>query len=141
MKKATLLLTLILISTIGFSQNKIGGNDPIEGIDIIIRNNPASRPIPNPENDPLIDQINKLELEYLNLKAIEIQNSFANQDLSKLKTKEEVFKAYIKYLETVKKHNGIEGVIEILDRKKERVSPEKPMNEKETMILKEKKKQ
>ncbi|MCH3884902.1 hypothetical protein [Tenacibaculum aquimarinum] len=42
--------------------------------------------------------MNKLEFEYLNLKANEIQNSFAKQDLSKLKTKEEVYKAYIAYL-------------------------------------------
>ena len=141
MKKATLLLTLILISTIGFSQNKIGGNPPIEGIDIIIRKNPASKPLPNPGNAPLIDQINKLEFEYLNLKAIEIQNNFAKQDLSKLKTKEDVYKAYINYLSKIKKQKGIEGIVEILERKKERASPDKPMNEKEKMILKEKKKQ
>ncbi|MCI2229803.1 hypothetical protein MC378_11550 [Polaribacter sp. MSW13] len=130
MKKATLLLTLILIATIGFSQNKIGGNDSIKGIDIIIRKNPASRPLPNPGNDPLIDQINKLELEYLNLKAIEIQNSFAKQDLSKLKTQEEVFKAYVKYLSKLKKQKGIEGVIEILEKKKERVRQGIPVKEK-----------
>lgn len=39
-----------------------------------------------------------LELEYLNLKTNQIQNSFAKQDLSKQKTKEEVYKAYIAYL-------------------------------------------
>jgi len=99
MKKATLLLALILISTIGFSQNKIGGDDPIPGIDIIIKKNPGSKPITNPENNPLIDEVNKLELEYLNLKAKEVQYEFGNQDFSKLKTKDEVFKEYITYLQ------------------------------------------
>ena len=98
MKKATLLLALLLISTIGFSQNKIGGNDPISGIDIIIKENPASRPIINTGNDPLIDEMNRLEYDYLNLKAKEVQNGFANQDLTKLKTKDETFKEYIAYL-------------------------------------------
>jgi len=99
MKKATLLLALILISAIGFSQNKIGGNDPIEGIDIIIKKNPGSKPIINTENNPLIDEVNKLELEYLNLKAKEVQYGFGNQDFTKLKTKDEVFKEYIAYLQ------------------------------------------
>ena len=98
MKKGILLLVLLFITTLGFSQNKIGGDDPIPGIDIIIKKNPASKPLPNPENDPLIDQMNKLEFEYLNLKAKEVQYGFANQDLSKLKTKDEVFKEYIAYL-------------------------------------------
>ena len=98
MKKATLLLVLLFITTLGFSQNKIGGNDPIDGIDIIIKEDPGSRPLPNPGNDPLIEQMNKLEFEYLNLKASQVQNEFANKDLTKLKTKEEIYKAYIAYL-------------------------------------------
>ncbi|TXD49299.1 hypothetical protein [Polaribacter sp. IC073] len=98
MKKKTLLLILILVSTFVFSQNKQGGNDLISGIDIIIKKNPGSQPIVNKENNPLISQINKSEFEYLNLKAREVQNNFAKQDLSKLKTKEEVLKAYITYL-------------------------------------------
>ena len=65
MKKATVLLALILISTIGFSQNKIGGNDPIPGIDIIIKKNPGSKPIVNTENNPLITQANDLKEIYL----------------------------------------------------------------------------
>ena len=141
MKKGTLLLVLLFISTLGFSQNKIGGNTPVEGIDIILKEALGSLPLPNPGNDPLIDQMNKLEFEYLNLKANEIQNSFAKQDLSKLKTKEDVFKAYIKYLSKVNKHNGNAEIMEILERQKERVRPEEPKNEKETMILKEEKKQ
>jgi hypothetical protein len=98
MKKVTLLFALLFISTIGFSQNKIGGNDPIAGIDIILKKDPSSKPIINTENNPLIDEVNKLELEYLNLKAKEVQYGFGNQDLSKLKTKDEVFKEYITYL-------------------------------------------
>jgi hypothetical protein len=98
MKKGILLLVLLFITTLGFSQNKIGGNDPIPGIDIIIKKNPGSQPLPNPGNDLLIDQMNKLEFEYLNLKAKEVQYGFGNQDLSKLKTKDEVFKEYIAYL-------------------------------------------
>ena len=98
MKKATLLLVLLFITTLGFSQNKIGGDDPIPGIDIIIKKDPGSQPLPNPGNDPLIEQMNKLEFEYLNLKASQIQNEFANKDLTKLKTKEEIYKAYIAYL-------------------------------------------
>jgi len=98
MKNVTLLLALLLISTIAFSQNKIGGDDPIPGIDIIIKKNPGSKPLPNPEKDPLIDQMNILEFEYLNLKANQVQNEFANNDLTKLKTKEEIYKAYIAYL-------------------------------------------
>ena len=65
MKNVTLLLALLLISTIGFSQNKIGGDDPIEGIDIIIKDIPRSKPIVNTEKNPLIDRINKLEEIYL----------------------------------------------------------------------------
>ncbi|WP_233900511.1 hypothetical protein [Tenacibaculum piscium] len=98
MKKGILLLVLLFITTLGFSQNKIGGNDPIPGIDIIIKKNPGSKPIANPGNEPLIDQMNKLEFEYLNLKAREVQYGFANQDLSKLKTQDEIFKEYIVYL-------------------------------------------
>ena len=106
MKNGILVLGMILISTLGFSQNKMGGNDPIEGIDIIIKKNPGSKPIVNTENNPLIDQINKLEVAYLNLKAKEVQNNFAEKDLSKLKTKDEVFKAYIAHLSMkIKKAN------------------------------------
>ena len=107
MRNATLLLALILISTTGFSQNKIGGNDPIGGIDIIIKKNPGSQPIINTGNNPLIDEINKLELEYLNLKAKEVQYNFGAQDLSKLKTRDEVFKEYISYLKKVLKSEKI----------------------------------
>jgi hypothetical protein len=64
MKKGILLLVLLFITTLGFSQNKIGGNDPISGIDIIVKKNPGSKPLPNPGNDLLIDQINKLEFEF-----------------------------------------------------------------------------
>lgn len=42
--------------------------------------------------------MNILEFEYLNLKANQVQNEFANNDLTKLKTKEEIYKAYIAYL-------------------------------------------
>ena len=98
MIKVILVLGVVLISSFGFSQNKIGGNDPIKGIDIIIKKDPGSQPISNTENNPLIDQINKLESEYLNLKAKEAHNNFAKKDLSKLKTKDEVFKAYIAHL-------------------------------------------
>lgn len=62
MKKRTLLLVLLFISTLGFSQNKQGGNDPMPGIDIIIKRDPGSQSIQNPNKDALIDQINKLEL-------------------------------------------------------------------------------
>ncbi|AUC85413.1 hypothetical protein CW731_08980 [Polaribacter sp. ALD11] len=99
MKKIILLLAPILISTLGFSQNKIGGNDPITGIDIIIKEDPGSQRTVNAENNPLITEINKLEFEYLNMKAREIQYGFANQDVSKLKTKNEVLKAYIAYIQ------------------------------------------
>ncbi|MCH3884903.1 hypothetical protein [Tenacibaculum aquimarinum] len=40
MKKGILLLVLLFITTLGFSQNKIGGDDPIPGIDIIIKKTP-----------------------------------------------------------------------------------------------------
>jgi hypothetical protein len=36
---------LLFMSTLGFSQNKIGGSDPISGIDIIIKTNPGSKRI------------------------------------------------------------------------------------------------
>ncbi|TYC07974.1 hypothetical protein ES677_14695 [Bizionia gelidisalsuginis] len=102
MKKATLLLTLLLISTFGFSQNKgIAESQMVldsNSIDTIVKDQ-DNKPIPIPEKGTLIDQMNKLELEYMNLKANEVQNSFAKQDLSKLKTKEEVFQMYIAYLE------------------------------------------
>ena len=116
MKKATLLLVLLFISTLGFSQTN---DDPIHGIDAILKrgvqdNNSQKKQgdpnankydlvtdlyqIINTENNPLIDQINKLELEYLNLKAKQVQYGFANQNLSELKTKDEVFEAYVAYL-------------------------------------------
>lgn len=117
MKKETLLVVLLFISTLGFSQTDA---DPIPGIDTILKrdgqdNNSQKKQgdpnahkyhfdtdlyqIMNPENDPLIDQINKLEFEYLSLKAKQVHYGFANQDLMELKTKEEVFKAYVAYLE------------------------------------------
>ena len=95
MIKVILVLGVVLISSFGFSQNKIGGNDPIKGIDIIIKKDPGSQPISNTENNPLIDQINKLESEYLNLKAKEAHNNFAKKDLSKLKTQKTKFLKHI----------------------------------------------
>ncbi|MDV7188617.1 hypothetical protein R3X25_15145 [Lutibacter sp. TH_r2] len=106
MKKATLLLTLLLISNIGISQNKQGGSDPISGIDIIIKKDPASKPIINTDNNPWIDKVNKLELEYLNLKAREIQQNFSKQDLSSLKTKDDVLKVYANFLQRAIKHKS-----------------------------------
>jgi type III secretory pathway component EscR len=99
MKNVTLLLTLFLISAFGFTQTKQSIDDPNSGIDIIVKRNLANQPIKNPKNNPLIDQINKLESEYLNLKAKEVQQKFSKQDFSNLKTRDEVLKVYIKYLE------------------------------------------
>lgn len=115
MKKATLLIVLILISTIGFSQNKIGGDDPISGIDIIIKKNPGSKPIVNTGNNPLIDEINKLEFQYLNLKANEIHDSFKTEFYrieghqgKEFKSENDVFKAYISYLKKrISKQSGV----------------------------------
>lgn len=95
MKKILFLFAFTLFSTTAFSQ--IDGSDPNSGIDII-KVNPASKPIINTDNNPLIDEINRLTLEYLNLKAKEIQHEFFSQDLSKLKTKDDVFEGYIAYL-------------------------------------------
>ena len=95
MKKILFLFAFTLVSTTAFSQ--IDGSDPNSGIDII-KVNPASKPIINTDNNPLIDEINRLTLEYLNLKAKEIQHEFVSQDLSKLKTKDDVFEGYIAYL-------------------------------------------
>lgn len=93
MKKNTLLLALLIVSSLGFSQDKSNIDDAF------LRRFPSiSQPLINLENITLIDKTNTLEREYLNLKAKEVQSEFANQDLSKLKTKDEVFKAYIAYL-------------------------------------------
>lgn len=129
MKKSFLLLVLLFISTLGFSQIKV---DSITGVDLILKrdvqdNNSqmkqgdlntnkydldtALHQIKNAENNPLIDEINKLELEYLNLIAKQVQYGFADQNLSELKTKDEVFKAYVAYL-------------------KEKISVEKPKTQK-----------
>lgn len=59
--------------------------------------NPFPRPKPNHSN-PLIDEINKLENEYLNLKAKKVHAEFTNKDLTKLKTQDEVFQQYIAHL-------------------------------------------
>jgi hypothetical protein len=108
MKKATLLLALILISTIGFSQNKQGGNDPISGIDIIVKclcPEPPdcmcenSKPqIPNPTNDPLIVEINALEYKYRGLRAKQIRVEF-NSTLKENINKESVLKKYASFLQ------------------------------------------
>lgn len=129
MKKAILLLVLLFISTIGFSQINV---DSIPGIDTILKrdvqdNNSQKKlsdlnarefdlgadyqQIKNTENNPLIDEINTIELEYLNLIAKQVQYGFADQNLSELKTKDEVFKAYVAYL-------------------KEKISVEKPKTQK-----------
>ncbi|AUC84253.1 hypothetical protein CW731_02585 [Polaribacter sp. ALD11] len=74
-------------------------NDSFLAVVKTITNRKNSRePIKNLKQHRLIDQVNKSEFEYLNLKAREIQNNFSKQDLSKLKTEEEVFKGYISYL-------------------------------------------
>lgn len=93
MKKNTLLLALLIVSSLGFSQDKSNIDDAF-----LRRFSSISQPLINLENITLIDKTNTLEREYLNLKAKEVQSEFANQDLSKLKTKDEVFKAYIAYL-------------------------------------------
>ena len=129
MNKSILLLVLLFISTIGFSQINV---DSIPGIDTILKravqdNNSQKKlsdlnarefdlgadyqQIKNTENNPLIDEINTLELEYLNLIAKQVQYGFADQNLSELKTKDEVFKAYVAYL-------------------KEKISVEKPKTQK-----------
>jgi hypothetical protein len=81
---------LLFMSTLGFSQNKIRGNVPtseneiklIDGdfmlaniqlkLKTINKRENSSDSIKNTKNNPLIDQINKLELKYLNLKAKEL---------------------------------------------------------------------
>lgn len=66
--KNLLLLSSLFIFSIAYAQdyqNKQGGNDPIEGIDIIIKKKYASWPIKNPNNNPQIHQINELEEQYL----------------------------------------------------------------------------
>lgn len=99
MKNLTTLLTILFICTVGFSQNKIGGDNPKIGQQLLdVPMGDMNRSIKNPEKNPLIDQISELEFEYLNLKAKEVQYEFINQDLTKLKTKDEVFKEYINYL-------------------------------------------
>ncbi|WP_189663100.1 hypothetical protein [Polaribacter sp. IC073] len=55
----------------------------------------------NSEKNPLSTRINKLEFEYLNIKAREIQYDFANQDVSKLKTRNEVSKTDTTYIQKV----------------------------------------
>ncbi|MCL5246688.1 hypothetical protein M4I21_12760 [Cellulophaga sp. 20_2_10] len=116
MKKATLLLALLFITNFGFSQNK----DKIGQELLDVPMGEMTRNIKNPEKNPLIDQISELEFEYLDLKANEIQNSFAKQDLSKMKTKEEVYKAYIAYLK--KKITEVKPVMQkAKQEKKEKV--------------------
>ena len=58
------------------SQNKIGVDGFIVSIDIIVKKNPSRAPIINKEISPLINEINKLESEYFNLKAIALHNGF-----------------------------------------------------------------
>ena len=112
MKKETLLIILFLITTLGFSQNKINDHHPTKGIDIIIKKESGSQPIINTENDPLIDKINKLESQYLNLKTKEIQQGFLKKcDINDYnfyrieghqgvinKKKNDVFTEYLKYV-------------------------------------------
>lgn len=95
MKKIIFLFALTLFSTTAFSQ--LDGSGPNSAINII-KVDPASKPITNTNNNPLIDEINRLTLEYLNLKAEEVQYGFTTQDLSKLETKDDVFREYIIYL-------------------------------------------
>ena len=119
MKKGTLLLVLLFLSTLGFSQNKAIADAQMaldsNSIDTIVKDR-ENKPIPNPGNDPLIDQINKLEIEYLKLKASyrhrgmlptgETASSLSRPDTT---SKNEVFKAYIKYLKKKikeEKHKG-----------------------------------
>jgi hypothetical protein len=94
MKKTTLLLALILISTIGFSQKN---DDDYRGRMTVFLA-PLKFEYPNPENNPLIDKMSKLESEYMILKVKQVKNKFANKDLTKLKTKDELLKEYIAYL-------------------------------------------
>tara|TARA_B110000305_G_scaffold51973_1_gene56819 strand:+ start:334 stop:606 length:273 start_codon:yes stop_codon:yes gene_type:complete len=81
---------LLFMSTLGFSQKKMGGNVPTSENEIklidsnfmlaniqlklktINNRENSSDSIKNTKNNPLIDQINKLELKYLNLKAKEL---------------------------------------------------------------------
>jgi hypothetical protein len=99
MKKISFLLVLLIISTLVYSQNKKEGNDAIDGVKIITSKDRGSRGIKNTDNNPLINKINKLETAYLNIKATELQQNFSAQDLSKLKTKDEVYQSYINYLQ------------------------------------------
>lgn len=107
MKKATVLLALLFISTFGFSQNKISEYDAVSGFNLIVKQDLGSQPIINVDNDPLIDEINKIKTEYLNLKIREIHNGFAKEDLSSLKTKDQVLKAYSAYFKKVMKSDEI----------------------------------
>ena len=95
MKKIIFLFALTLFSTTAFSQ--LDGSGINSAIDII-KVDPGSKPIINTNNNPLIDEINRLTLEYLNLKAEEVQYGFTTQDSSKLETKDDVFREYIIYL-------------------------------------------
>lgn len=95
MKKIIFLFAFTLFSTTAFSQ--LDGSGPNSAIDII-KVDPGSKPIINTNNNPLIDEINRLTLEYLNLKAEEVQYGFTTQDSSKLETKDDVFREYIIYL-------------------------------------------
>ena len=115
MKKEAFLLVFILISTLVFSQKK----ENIDGIEIVKHKNTTTlkgvgdrfnghsfiSTIRNNKNNPLINQIDKLELEYLNLKAKQIRNSFKNEFYrieghqgKTSKSKDDVFEAYINYL-------------------------------------------
>ncbi len=95
MKKIIFLFAFTLFSTTAFSQ--LDGSGPNSAINII-KVDPGSKPITNTNNNPLIDEINRLTLEYLNLKAEEVQYGFTTQDSSKLETKDDVFREYIIYL-------------------------------------------
>jgi|GEM_PF-2758905 len=104
MKHTALLLPLLLMSASGFGhidQAKKVAIKSAPGTDIIVC--PADTQScqgfrKNPDKNPLIAEINKLELDYLNLKSLEIQNSFAAKPRAKIESQGGVFQAYLKHL-------------------------------------------
>lgn len=105
MKKIAFLLPLLLVSASGFGHDHQAKKVAIKaapGIDVIMC--PADIPTcqgfrKNPENNPLIAKINKLEIDYLNLKSLEIQKSFAAKNRQKTKSQGGIFQAYLKHLD------------------------------------------
>ena len=95
-KAITILLVILFISTISFSQEKRGNPRIGQELLDVPMGDMISEMVIKPE---VSKEINELELKFMNLKLAQFQQQFAKQDVSSLKTDEEIYNEYVTYLE------------------------------------------